>query len=77
MYSFEMYSFGVITRNLNTDNQLSKLISEDVISFICNNHWMSAPQMRFIIFAFFTFETQIETHTGTYAGYASRDYCSL
>lgn len=38
---------------------------------------MPAPQMHFIIFMFFTFEAQIKTYTGTYAGYASCDYCSL
>lgn len=35
------------------------------------NHSMSATQTHFIIFTFFTFEAQIKSHTGTYAGYAS------
>lgn len=32
---------------------------------------MPTPQMHFIIFALFTFEAQIKTHTGTNVGYAS------
>lgn len=55
--------------NVNRDNQISKLILEDVLTFIYNNHWMPAPQIHFILF-FFPFDTQINTHTGIYADYA-------
>lgn len=60
-----------MTGNANTDNQIAKLILEDAITFICNNHWMSALQMHFITFVYFPFDTQIKTHTGMYADYAS------